>query len=82
MTYHGVWFVWYAYDQAFSRIPCGTYHFFLPPILDPSQGFWTLRDYLTHLLVPLLPTLLFTFPLSGLLLASEVKYIIQHSPTY
>ena len=82
MIYHGAWFVFYAYDQVFSRMPCGTYHFFLFPILDPSIGFWTLRDYLTHLLLPLIPTLLSTFPLSGLLLASEVKYIIQHSATY
>ena len=82
MIYHAVWFVWHAYDQVFSRMPCGTYHFFLFPILDPSQGFWTLRDYLTLLLVPFIPTLLATFPFVGLLLASEVKYIIQHSATY
>ena len=82
MTYHGVWFVWHAYDQVFSRMPCGTYHFFLFPMLEPSQGFWTLRDYLTLLLIPFIPTLLAAFPFVGLLLASEVKYTIQHSATY
>ena len=82
MIYHGVWFVWHAYDQVFSRMPCGTYHFFLIPILDPSQGFWTLRDYLTLLMIPFIPTVLAAFPFIGLLLASEVKYTIQHSATY
>ena len=82
MLYHGVWFIWHAYDQVFSRMPCGTYHFFFFPILDPSQGFWTLRDYLTDLLIPLLPTLLAIFPFVGFLLTSEVKYTIQHSATY
>ena len=82
MIYHGAWFVWYAYDQVFSRMPCGTYHFFLFPILDPSEGFWTLRDYLNHLLLAFIPPLLATFSFVGLLLASEVKYTIQHSATY
>ena len=82
MIYHGAWFVWYAYDQVFSRMPCGTYHFFFFPILDPSQGFWTLRDYLTFLLVPVLPTLLVIFPFIGFLLTSEVKHTIQHSAAY
>lgn len=82
MTYHGVWFVFDAYDQVFSRMPCGTYHFYLFPILDPSEGFWTLRDYLTHLLIPFVPALLAIFPFVGLVLASEVKYTIQHSTIY
>ena len=82
MIYHGAWFVWYAYDQVFSRMPCGTYHFFLFPILDPSECFWTLRDYLSHLIVPFIPPLLATFPFVGLLLASEVKHTIQHSAAY
>ena len=82
MIYHGIWFSWYAYDRAFSRMPCGTYHFFFFPFLDPSEGFWTLRDYLTHLVVPFFPALLATFPFVSLLLASEVKYTIQHSAIY
>ena len=39
MVYHGIWYIWYAYDQIFSRMPCGTYHFFLVPMLDPSERF-------------------------------------------
>ena len=82
MIYHGVWFVFDAYDQVFSRMPCGTYHFFLFPILDPSEGFWTLRDYLTNLLIPFVPALLAIYPVVGLALASEVKYTIQNSTIY
>lgn len=80
--YHGVWFIYYAYDQVFARMPCGTYHFFVFLILDPSEGFWTLRDYLAHLLIAFAPPLLAAFPFTGLLLASEVKHTIQHSATY
>ena len=82
MIYHGIWFAFDAYDQVFSRMPCGTYHFFLFPILDPSEGFWTLRDYLTNLLIPFVPALLAIFPFVGLVLASEVKCTIQHSTIY
>ena len=82
MIYDGAWFVCYAYDQVFSRMPCGTYHFFFLPVLDPSQGFWTLRDYLTHMLLFFIPALLTFIPFFGLLLASEVKDTVQHSATY
>lgn len=82
MTYHGIWFVLYAYDQVFSRMPCGTYQFFLVPMLDPSESFWALRDYLTHLMVPWVPALMAVFPFVGLLLASEIKHSIQHSAIY
>lgn len=81
MYYHGTWFIWYAYDQVFSRLPCGTYHFFLVPVLDPSETFWVLRDYLNHLLVPLIP-LLTLFPFVGILLLSEIKHAIQDSAVY
>ena len=82
MIYHGVWFVFNAYDQVFSRMPCGTYHFLFFPLLDPSEGFWTFRDYLTHLSIPFILPLLAIFPFVGLLLASEIKYTIQHSEIY
>ena len=82
MVYDGVWFAYYGYDQVFARMPCGTYHFLLFPILDPSQGFWTLRDYLAYLLIALAPPLLAAFPFTGLLLASEVKHTIQNSAIY
>ena len=82
MIYHGAWFVIYAYDQIFSRMPCGTYHFFLLPILDPSEVFWTLRDYFNHLVLPFTPALLAILPFVGLLLASEAKYTIQRSAVY
>ncbi|KAL8668990.1 MAG: hypothetical protein Q9168_006404 [Polycauliona sp. 1 TL-2023] len=81
MYYHGIWFNWYAYDQVFSRVPCGTYHFFLVPLLDPSEVFWALRDCLNHLLIPLIP-LLTLFPFIGLILIPEIKHAVQDSPTY
>ena len=34
----GIWFVWYAYDQVFSRMPCGAYQFFLVLMLDQVKG--------------------------------------------
>lgn len=82
MTYHGIWFIWHAYDQIFSRMPCGTYHFFLAPVLDPSKGYWVLRDWLTQLAAPLFPLLLTAFPLVALLLIPEIKYAVQSSATY
>ncbi len=81
MYYHGVWFIWYAYDRVFSRMPYGTYHFFLIPLLDPSEVFWALRDCLNHLLIPLIP-LLSLFPFIGLLLIPEIKHAIQDSTIY
>ena len=81
MYYHGIWFIWYVYDRIFSRIPCGTYHFFLVLLLDPSEVFWALRDCLNHLLIPLIP-LLSLFPFIGLLLISEIKHAIQDSAIY
>lgn len=62
-------------------MPCGTYHFFLVPLLDPSEVFWALRDCLNHLLLPLIP-LLSLFPYIGLLLISEFKHAIQESSIY
>lgn len=82
MTYHGTWYVWYAYDQIFSRLPCGTYHFFFAPVLDPSLAYWTLRDCLSVLAVFWVAPLLVIFPLVGLLLIPEVKQAITSSATY
>lgn len=82
MTYHGIIFVWYAYDQLFSRMPCGTYQFFFVPVLDPSESFSFLRDFLTQLICPLALLSLAVFPYISLILASEVKQSIQDSSTY
>ena len=82
MTYHGIMFVWYAYDQLFSRMPCGTYQFFFVPVLDPSESFSFLRDFLTQLICPLAFLSLLVFPYTSLILASEVKKSIQDSATY
>jgi hypothetical protein len=79
MFYHGVWFMWWAYDTTFSRMPCGTYQFFLAPLLDPSTFFGHLRDVVMSLSVFwLLPSLL-NFPIIAVLAASELKHSILDS---
>ena len=82
MTYHGSWFVWYAYDSFFARWPCGTYQFFLAPLFDPSEAFSRARDLLTVLWLPVVPPLLMVFPFLALLLATEVKHTIQHAAVF
>lgn len=82
MTYHGIVFIWYAYDQLFSRMPCGTYQFFFVPVLDPSESFSFLRDFLTQMICPLAFLSLLVFPYMSPILASEVKKSIQDSATY
>lgn len=82
MTYHGVWFIWYAYDQVFARMPCGTYHFYIAPLLDPSPSFWFVRDFLTTLICPLAFPLLLIFPFTALLLTSEIKKSVRGSAIY
>lgn len=81
MYYHGIWFNWYAYDRVFSKMPCGTSHFFLVPLLNPSKVFWVLRCCLNLLLIPLIP-LLSLFPIIGFLLIPEIKHAIQDSIIY
>ena len=78
MTYHAIWFIWSAYDQVFSRMPCGTYQFFIVPMLDPSEGFWALRDFLTNIITPLTVPLLLVFPILTVLLASEIPNRLRH----
>ena len=82
MTCHGIWFMLYAYDLVFPRMPCGTYQFFFASVLDPSESFWWLKNSMTQLLSPLALPLLLAFPFTGFLLASEVKQSVQDSSTY
>jgi hypothetical protein len=82
MTYHGIWFIISSYDQSFSRMPCGTTHFFFAPVLDPSEEFWVLRDVLTLMALPLFLLLALAFPLVAMLLIPEVKHAVQDSTPY
>lgn len=82
MTFHGMWYIWHGYDQIFARMPCGTYHFFVAPVLDPSEAYWVLRDWLSVLAEPVIIWALIVFPLVSLLLLPEVKHAIQSSATY
>ena len=63
-------------------MPCGTYHFFFAPLLDPSPILWFVRDFLTQLTFPIACSLLLVFPLMALLLASEIKKSIRGSALY
>ena len=82
MVCHGTWFIWYGCHQIFSRMPCGTYHFFLVLLLDPSERFWHVTAFMTDLLATFAGPLLGVFPLIVLLLAAEVKHSIQPSATF
>ena len=82
MFYHSTFFWNYGYDQLFSRMPCGTYHFFFAPLLDPSKSFWFFRDALTVMLDPLNIPLIFIIPTVILSLMSEIKGSICDSSVY
>jgi hypothetical protein len=82
MTYHGIWYILYAYDQVFSRMPCGTYQFFFAAILDPSEVYWVLRDWLTQLAIPFIPMVLIAFPTAAVLLVPEAKHALLESAAF
>lgn len=82
MTYHGIWFIWHAYDYVFARMPCGTYQFFLAPVLDPSRTFCVVRDSFMQVIAPFVATLLLGIPLVAILLFSEIKKSILDSAPY
>ena len=82
MFYHSTFFWHYGYDQVFSRMPCGTYHFFFAPLLDPSKSFWFFRDALTITINPVNIALIFIIPTVSLSLMSEIKESICDSSVY
>lgn len=42
MFYHGVWFFALGYDS-FAKLPCGTWHFYPMPVLEPLGDFYSIR---------------------------------------
>ncbi|KAI1213362.1 uncharacterized protein F4807DRAFT_261644 [Annulohypoxylon truncatum] len=82
MAYHGIFYCFYGYDQFFARMPCGTYHFFFAPVLDPSKSFCDLRDIFSILIMPLLPPLVPLVPTVGFLLIPEINTAIRDSVVY
>ena len=82
MFYHSTFFWHYGYDQVFSRMPCGTYHFFFAPILDPGKSFWFFRDLLTIIIDPVNVVLIFIIPTVIFSLMSEIKESIRDSSVY
>jgi hypothetical protein len=82
MAYHMTWFIWYGYDRALTRLPCGTYHFFFAPLVDPSETFCFVRDYLTQLVLPVALPLVLIIPLVSFAMASEIKKSVEDSPSF
>lgn len=82
MFYHSTFFWHYGYDQVFSRLPCGTYHFFFVPLLDPSKSFWLLRDALTIIINPANIALILIIPTVTFVLIYEIKKSICDSSIY
>ena len=82
MFYHSTFFWYYGYDQVFSRMPCGTYHFFFAPLMDPSKSFWFFRDALTMIISPVNVALVLLIPTVSLSLMSEIKESICDSSVY
>jgi hypothetical protein len=82
MIYHAIWFSLYAYDGVFSRMPCGTYHFFFAKLSEPSKCFSVVRTVLTQFTGPFIVPLLLIFPIIVVLLLSEVKHYVQSSTLF
>jgi hypothetical protein len=82
MLYHGIWFERYAYDQVFSRMPCGTYHFVMAPVLDPSPAFSRLRDTIIITMDPAIAYMVFVPPWTVIMLAPEMIQSIRTSAIY
>ncbi|ETS86942.1 hypothetical protein PFICI_00770 [Pestalotiopsis fici W106-1] len=80
MTYHMIWYFSWGYDQSFSRMPCGTWHFLiLAPILDPSEAFCFSRDGITLLTLPYAHLLGISIPVLTFLTIPEILGAIGSS---
>lgn len=82
MIYHAMWFLWYAYDMVFSRMPCGTFHFFLIKLSDPSRSFYLTRMIFTFLIEPFIDIFVLVPPLVMILLLAEIKHFVQTSALF
>ena len=82
MIVHGITYLYYAYDQKFARMPCGTYHFFLVPLLDPSDTFWIFSDNLILLVFFVIVPIPLAISAMGLMFMPEIKQSIKDSWAY
>ena len=82
MLYHGGFYWHYGHDSTFVRMPCGTYHFCLAPMLDPSKVFLILNRIAKFVFTPLWAVLLLLPPVILLALTSEIMSSIRGSPNY
>jgi hypothetical protein len=82
MIYHATWFMWYAYDQVFSRMPCGTFHFFFAKLSDPSETFLRMRNSFILLSMPFSGTFVPGLPFIMILLLAEIKHSVHTSALF
>ncbi|KAJ3578425.1 hypothetical protein NPX13_g2136 [Xylaria arbuscula] len=82
MLYHSGWFLGYAAENVFSRMPCGTYHFFFAPAKDPGRIYNILATTISIPLVSVLLMSIISIQTMGFLFIAEVKAAIQSSATY
>ncbi|KAI1071671.1 hypothetical protein LB507_005322 [Fusarium sp. FIESC RH6] len=78
MACHGVWFSWWGYDQAFARMPCGTYQFMLAKFLDPSTSYSYARDFLSLALNMMATPFLLVLSVATVIMALEIKASVQN----
>ncbi|KAI1364105.1 hypothetical protein F5Y08DRAFT_221869 [Xylaria arbuscula] len=82
MLYHSGWFLGYAAENVFSRMPCGTYHFFFAPVKDPGRIYNILATTISIPLVSVLLMSIISTQTMGFLFIAEAKAAIQSSATY
>ena len=78
MFYHAV-YSWVRGYSRFARTPCGTFRFYLAPVLDPSEAYWRLRTYLSLIGLGVFVPIMLGIPIAGLILLAEIKQSICNS---
>lgn len=78
MYYHAI-YSWVHGYSSFARMPCGTFHFYLAPILDPSVAYWRLRTYLFVFGLGTFLPIVVGIPLVALILTAEIQQSIYNS---
>lgn len=78
MYYHAI-YSWVHGYSCFARMPCGTFHFYLAPVLDPSVAYWRLRTYLFVFGLGAFVPIALGIPIVGLILTAEIQKSIYNS---
>ena len=78
MFYHAI-YNWVRGYSRFARMPCGTFHFFLAPVLDPSLTYSRLRAYLSVFGSGVFVPVMLGIPIVSLILLAEIQHSIHNS---